>query len=75
MLPTILPTILIKYRRKKPAQNHAQNGTSDDITGDTFHITCPPSPHLTSNFNQQQPPYNNGNEKAISGETATGTLH
>ena len=34
----------------------------------TFH---PHSLDLTSNFNHQQSPYNNGNDKASSGETAS----
>jgi hypothetical protein len=55
-----------KIPTEKLAQNHAQNGNSDDTdnTDDTFHIT---SPLLTFNSYQQQLPYNNGNDKTSSG--------
>jgi hypothetical protein len=59
-----------KIPTEKLAQNYAQNGTSDDTdnSDDTFHIISPLA--LTSNSYQQQPSYNNRNEKASSGETA-----
>jgi hypothetical protein len=63
-----------KVSSEGSAKNRAQNGTSDDTdnSDDTFHITSPPSPTaLTSNPYQQQPPYNNGNNKASLGETAS----
>jgi hypothetical protein len=66
--------MLVTYIAEGSAKNRAQNGTSDDTdnSDDTFHITSPPSPTaLTSNSYQQQPPYNNGNDKAILGETAS----
>jgi hypothetical protein len=63
-----------KVSSEGSTKNRAQNGASDDTdnSDDTFHITSSPSPTaLTSNSYQQQSSYNNGNDKASLGETAS----